>query len=58
MVIYLATDGRWEDWRCACCDPVALIEGPLAVALFALAAIALPAPFMLRGLARFRSAED
>ena len=39
-------------------DPMALLESPLAVALFAVAAIALLAPFVLRGLARLRSAED
>jgi putative tricarboxylic transport membrane protein len=39
-------------------DPIALVESPLAAVLLALALIALLAPFVVRGLDRFRADED
>jgi putative tricarboxylic transport membrane protein len=39
-------------------DPLQLLQSPIAATLFALTAIALVAPFALRGLARFRASED
>jgi putative tricarboxylic transport membrane protein len=39
-------------------DPMALIESPIAATLLAIAAVALVAPFLMRGLNRFRASED
>ena len=39
-------------------DPMVLLESPISATLLALALLALIAPFALRGLGRFRSAED
>jgi putative tricarboxylic transport membrane protein len=39
-------------------DPLVLVQSPLAATLLAIAAGALIAPFVLRGLARFRRSED
>jgi putative tricarboxylic transport membrane protein len=39
-------------------DPWSLVESPVAATLLALALIALVAPLALKGLGRFRSAED
>jgi putative tricarboxylic transport membrane protein len=39
-------------------DPLALVESPIAAVLLAIAALALVAPFAMRGLARFKAAED
>jgi putative tricarboxylic transport membrane protein len=39
-------------------DPMALVQSPIAATLLALTAIALIAPFVLRGLGQFRTVED
>ncbi|MBS7698635.1 MULTISPECIES: tripartite tricarboxylate transporter permease [unclassified Chelatococcus] len=39
-------------------DPIALVESPLAAALLGLAFLALIAPFVLKGLDRFKADED
>jgi putative tricarboxylic transport membrane protein len=39
-------------------DPMVLVQSPISATLLAIAAIALIAPFVLRGLARFRADED
>ena len=39
-------------------DPMVLLESPISATLLAIAAIALIAPFVLRGLSRFRADED
>jgi putative tricarboxylic transport membrane protein len=39
-------------------DPMALVQSPIAATLLALTAIALIAPFVLRGLGQFRAEED
>ena len=39
-------------------DPLVLVRSPLAATLLAVAAAALVAPFVVRGLARFRRSED
>ena len=39
-------------------DPVALVESPMAAVLLGIAALALLAPFFLRGLDKFRASED
>jgi putative tricarboxylic transport membrane protein len=39
-------------------DPLVLVQSPLAATLLAVAAAALVAPFVVRGLARFRRSED
>jgi putative tricarboxylic transport membrane protein len=39
-------------------DPWALVQSPIAATLFAITAIALVAPFVLRGLGRFKADED
>jgi putative tricarboxylic transport membrane protein len=39
-------------------DPIVLIQSPISATLLAIAALALIAPFVLRGLSRFRADED
>lgn len=39
-------------------DPLVLVQNPISAALLGIAALALLAPFLLRGLDRFRAAED
>ncbi|MFC7399783.1 tripartite tricarboxylate transporter permease [Chelatococcus sp. GCM10030263] len=39
-------------------DPIALVESPLAAVLLGLALVALTAPFVVKGLDRFRADED
>jgi putative tricarboxylic transport membrane protein len=39
-------------------DPIALVQSPISATLLALTAVALIAPFVLRGLGRFRAVED
>jgi putative tricarboxylic transport membrane protein len=39
-------------------DPMVLLQSPISATLLAIAAIALVAPFVMRGLQRFRSDED
>jgi putative tricarboxylic transport membrane protein len=39
-------------------DPLVLVQNPVSATLLAIAAIALIAPFMMRGLDRFKAAED
>jgi putative tricarboxylic transport membrane protein len=39
-------------------DPMTLVQSPISATLLALTAIALVAPFVLRGLGRFRASED
>jgi putative tricarboxylic transport membrane protein len=39
-------------------DPTVLVQSPISATLLAIAAIALIAPFVLRGLSRFRANED
>jgi putative tricarboxylic transport membrane protein len=39
-------------------DPLVLLQSPVSATLLAIALIALVAPFALRGLGRFRAAED
>jgi putative tricarboxylic transport membrane protein len=39
-------------------DPLVLVQSPISATLLALALIALVAPFVLRGLGRFRADED
>jgi putative tricarboxylic transport membrane protein len=39
-------------------DPLVLVETPISIALFAIAAAALIAPFVMKGLSRFRAEED
>jgi putative tricarboxylic transport membrane protein len=39
-------------------DPTVLVQSPISATLLAIAAIALIAPFVLRGLSRFRADED
>src|SRR5215208_2294726 len=39
-------------------DPLALVQSPIAATLLALTAVALLAPFVMRGLDRFRAVED
>jgi putative tricarboxylic transport membrane protein len=39
-------------------DPLVLVQSPISATLLALTAIALIAPFVLRGLGRFRASED
>jgi putative tricarboxylic transport membrane protein len=39
-------------------DPLVLVQSPLAATLLAIALIALIAPYVLRGLDRFKAEED
>jgi putative tricarboxylic transport membrane protein len=39
-------------------DPLVLVQSPLSATLLAIALLALIAPFVLRGLGRFKQAED
>jgi putative tricarboxylic transport membrane protein len=39
-------------------DPLVLVQSPLSATLLGIALIALVAPFVLRGLGRFKAAED
>ena len=39
-------------------DPMVRVESPLSIALFSIAAIALLAPFVLKGMNRFKAEED
>jgi putative tricarboxylic transport membrane protein len=39
-------------------DPVVLVQSPISATLLAIATIALIAPFVMRGLSRFRADED
>jgi len=39
-------------------DPLVLFESPISAVLLAIAALALAAPFLMRGLDRFKAAED
>ena len=39
-------------------DPLVLVQSPMSATLLAIALVALVAPFAMRGLARFRAAED
>ena len=39
-------------------DPMVFLENPGSAALLSLAAVALLAPFVMKGLRRFRAAED
>ncbi len=39
-------------------DPLVLVQSPISATLLAIAAVALIAPFVLRGLGRFKAAED
>jgi putative tricarboxylic transport membrane protein len=39
-------------------DPTVLLQSPISATLLAIAAIALVAPFVMRGLSRFRAADD
>ena len=39
-------------------DPMVLVQSPIAATLLVIAALALVAPFVLRGLGRFRAEED
>jgi len=39
-------------------DPLVLVQSPISAGILALAALALLAPFVLRGLGRFRAVED
>jgi putative tricarboxylic transport membrane protein len=39
-------------------DPLVLVETPISIALFAIAAAALIAPFVMSGLSKFRAEED
>ena len=39
-------------------DPMALLQSPMSATLLGIAAIALVAPFVLKGLGRFKMNED
>jgi putative tricarboxylic transport membrane protein len=39
-------------------DPLVLVQSPLSATLLGIAALALIAPFVLRGLGRFKAEED
>jgi putative tricarboxylic transport membrane protein len=39
-------------------DPMVLVESPISATLLAIALIALVAPFVMRGLGKFRASED
>jgi putative tricarboxylic transport membrane protein len=39
-------------------DPLVLVQSPMSATLLAIAFIALVAPFVMRGLGRFRASED
>ena len=39
-------------------DPMALLQSPVSATLLAIALVALVAPFVMQGLARFRANED
>jgi putative tricarboxylic transport membrane protein len=39
-------------------DPLVLVESPISATLLVIALIALVAPFVMRGLGRFRAQED
>jgi putative tricarboxylic transport membrane protein len=39
-------------------DPLVLVQSPIAATLLAIALVALLAPFVLKGLGRFRAEED
>ena len=39
-------------------DPMTLLQSPISATLLALTAVALVAPFVLRGLGQFRASED
>jgi putative tricarboxylic transport membrane protein len=39
-------------------DPLVLVQSPISATLLAIALIALVAPFVLRGLGRFKAEED
>jgi putative tricarboxylic transport membrane protein len=39
-------------------DPIGLIDSPFAAILLVIAAVALAAPFAVKGLSRFRAVED
>ena len=39
-------------------DPMVLLQSPISATLLAIAAIALVAPFMMKGLGKFKAAED
>jgi putative tricarboxylic transport membrane protein len=39
-------------------DPTVLVQSPISATLLVIAAIALIAPFVMRGLSRFRADED
>jgi putative tricarboxylic transport membrane protein len=39
-------------------DPMVLLQSPISATLLAIAFVALVAPFAMRGLGRFRAAED
>jgi len=39
-------------------DPLVLVQSPMSAILLAIALLALIAPFVLRGMSRFRASED
>jgi putative tricarboxylic transport membrane protein len=39
-------------------DPMVLVESPISATLLAIALIALVAPFVMRGLGKFKASED
>jgi len=39
-------------------DPLVLVQSPMSAVLLAIALLALIAPFVLRGMSRFRASED
>jgi putative tricarboxylic transport membrane protein len=39
-------------------DPLVLVESPISATLLGIAFIALVAPFVMRGLGRFKAADD
>jgi putative tricarboxylic transport membrane protein len=39
-------------------DPLVLVQSPVSATLLAIAFIALVAPFVMKGLGRFRASED
>ena len=39
-------------------DPMVLLQSPMSATLLGIAAIALLAPFLMKGLGRFRASED
>jgi putative tricarboxylic transport membrane protein len=39
-------------------DPLVLVQSPVSATLLAIAVIALVAPFVMRGLGRFKASED